>query len=283
MQKNMLGRHLYNAYAKHGINSFVFQIICICFDEACNEFEAEYIRKFNTLAPNGYNLREGGRNSKHNEETCRLISQNRKGKGLNYMTEEIRQSRMGKRTGPDNPNYGKPMSETQRAQISERMKEIWKEKKAQGIGAHENTRKALQEGNARRWEEYKKNKPVKEVSKGRKQRIAKLDEDGTVLEEFESITAASKKYGLNGSHIASVCRHERKSAGGFKWKYMDVPEGENVKRNTTTGELYVSRARTGFIVRINKKVYKKQEWFKTLEEAIITRDKCIEEMNELQI
>lgn len=280
-QKTMLGRCIYNAYVKHGIESFTFRIICICFDEACNELEAEYIKKFNTLVPNGYNLKEGGNNSRHNEETRRLISQNRKGKGLNYVTEEMRRDRSVRFMGEKNPNFGKPVSEEQRAQISERMKEIWREKKAQGIGAHENTRKALQEGNARRWEEYRKNKAPKEVSKGRKQRIAKLDENGNILEEFESITAASKKYGINGSHIASVCRHERKSAGGFKWTYMDIPEGQTVKRNTSTGEKYISKLKSGFILRINKPDYKVRTWFKTLEEAVIERNKCLLEMNEV--
>ena len=282
MKEHMLGRCIYNAYMKYGIQSFTFKIICICFDEACNELEAEYIKKFNTLVPNGYNLREGGNNSRHNEETRRLISQNRTGKGLNYMTEEMRRDRSVRFMGEKNPNFGKPMSETQRAQISERMKEIWREKKAQGIGAHENTRKALQEGNTRRWEEYQKNKEHKQVSKGRKQRIAKLDENGNILEEFESITAASKETGICNCNISQTCRGEKKSAGGFGWKYLDIPEGESVKRNTTTGELYLSKARTGFMIRINKPDYKVRTWFKTLEEALIVRDKCIEEMNELQ-
>ena len=281
MKEHMLGRCIYNAYMKYGIQSFTFRIICICFDEACNELEAEYIRRYKTLVPNGYNLKEGGSNSRHNEETRRLISQNRKGKGMNVVyTEEIRKQRSERQLGEKNHNFGKPISEQQRAQISERMKEIWREKKAHGIGAHENTRKALQEGNARRWEEYQKNKAPKEVSKGRKQRIAKVDENGNILEEFESITVASKKYGINGSHIASVCRHERKSAGGFKWKYMDIAEGQIVKRNTSTGERYVSKLKSGFILRINKSDYKVRTWYKTLEEAVIERNKCLLEINE---
>lgn len=278
MKEHMLGRCIYNAYMKYGIQSFTFKIICICFDEACNELEAEYIKKFNTLVPNGYNLKEGGNNSRHNEETRRLIGQNRKGKGLNVIyTEEMRKQRSERQLGEKNHNYGKPISETQRAQISERMKEIWREKKAQGIGAHENTRKALLESNYRR----RKEKAPKEVSKGRKQRIAKLDEDGNILEEFESMALASTSTGITPSHISGVCRQERKSAGGFKWKYMDIPEGQTVKRNTSTGEKYISKQGSGFMVRINKLDYKVRSWFKTLEEALIARDKCIEEMNEL--
>jgi hypothetical protein len=56
--------------------------------------------------------------------------------------------------------------------------------------------------------------------------------------------------------------------------------GDVVERNTTTGELYLTQYRNGVMLRINKKTYKKQEWFKTLEEAVVARDKCVQEMNE---
>jgi len=53
-------RCLFNAYVKYGIENFKFEIVCICFDEACNELEKFYIEKFKTLYPNGYNLRAAG-------------------------------------------------------------------------------------------------------------------------------------------------------------------------------------------------------------------------------
>ena len=34
-----------------------------------NAYEVEYMRKYNTLVPNGYNLREGGNSGKHHEDT----------------------------------------------------------------------------------------------------------------------------------------------------------------------------------------------------------------------
>ena len=42
-----IGRYLSAAYNKYGIENFKFQIICICFDEDCNNFEQEYINKYN--------------------------------------------------------------------------------------------------------------------------------------------------------------------------------------------------------------------------------------------
>lgn len=57
-----------------GKDQFTFTIICICFEEDLNRFEKEYIKKFDTIFPNGYNIREGGNNGKHSKETRKKIS-----------------------------------------------------------------------------------------------------------------------------------------------------------------------------------------------------------------
>lgn len=48
-----------------------------------------------------------------------------------------------------------------------------------------------------------------------KRRVAKLSEDGTILEIFESISET-------GSHnVGEVCRGNREHALGYRWKYVD--------------------------------------------------------------
>ena len=61
---------------------FKFQIICICFDEDCNKYEKEYITKFKSIYPNGYNLKEGGKNSHHHPDTIKKLSDKLKGRKL---------------------------------------------------------------------------------------------------------------------------------------------------------------------------------------------------------
>ena len=56
--KKYIGQILYNAYQKYGTNNFDYKIICICFDEDTNKYEKEYIQKYDTIYPNGYNLLE---------------------------------------------------------------------------------------------------------------------------------------------------------------------------------------------------------------------------------
>jgi group I intron endonuclease len=76
---------LQNSVVKHGIDNFKFEILIICFDEDRYKYEIEYIKKYNTLIPNGYNILEGGpggsfKGKKHSEETKQLLSKNNKQK-----------------------------------------------------------------------------------------------------------------------------------------------------------------------------------------------------------
>ena len=70
--------YLKRAFEKYGIENFKFRIICICFDDDLNKYEIEYIKKYDTIVPNGYNLSEGGSfgfsGCKHSEETKAILS-----------------------------------------------------------------------------------------------------------------------------------------------------------------------------------------------------------------
>ena len=108
--KRSAGACLLKAYKKYGIEKFKFQLICICFDEDCNRYEEYYIKKFNTLAPNGYNLESGGNNSKCHPDTIKLLSELNKGDknpayGKKWTNEEREQKSLSIR-GNKNPNYG---------------------------------------------------------------------------------------------------------------------------------------------------------------------------------
>jgi group I intron endonuclease len=105
-----LGTYLSNAFKKYGIENFKFQIICICFDEDCNRFEQEYITKFNTLSPNGYNIESGGNNHVCHVDTKKKLSEMNKGKNNPQFgkkwTKELKDKRQKESIGDKNPNYG---------------------------------------------------------------------------------------------------------------------------------------------------------------------------------
>jgi group I intron endonuclease len=69
-------RYLKSAINEYGKDKFKISIICICFDEDLDTYEKEYISKFNSLIPSGYNLKYGGQcQSRHSEETKKKISE----------------------------------------------------------------------------------------------------------------------------------------------------------------------------------------------------------------
>jgi group I intron endonuclease len=101
-------RLLHNAIQKYGSENFIVEAICQPPSiELMNEFEAEYIKRYCTLVPNGYNLTEGGRVPRHSEETRRKMSESHKGKfhgHLHDWTDEERKDRSVLYSGCNNPN-----------------------------------------------------------------------------------------------------------------------------------------------------------------------------------
>ncbi|WP_366139847.1 NUMOD1 domain-containing DNA-binding protein [uncultured Polaribacter sp.] len=53
----------------------------------------------------------------------------------------------------------------------------------------------------------------------RKKVVQQLDLEGKLIEEFNSVSEASKQTECNKTSIAKVCRGERNSCGGYLWKY----------------------------------------------------------------
>lgn len=75
--------YLFNAIQKYGKDNFSMEpLIEVESQDLANEFEAEYIVRYCTRTPNGYNLMTGGGLSKHSEESKRKLSVARLGKKL---------------------------------------------------------------------------------------------------------------------------------------------------------------------------------------------------------
>jgi group I intron endonuclease len=212
LDKRTIGRYLLNAYTKYGIDKFKYQIICICFDEACNELEEFYINKFNSLSPNGYNLKAGGKNSKHHPDTIKKMSEVLKGRILCPRTPEINKKISEALKGKGNPNYGKKMSEEQKKKISETQKKLWSENPDRSLNISQESRQkqldALKKG--------------RENSKFLKKSVGQYDLEQNLINTFSSITEANIKTNICRQSINKVCRgaKEYKTAGGFIWKYI---------------------------------------------------------------
>jgi group I intron endonuclease len=207
---------LVRAIQKYGKENFTVEQIDVASDrEELNSKERYWIEHYDSIAPKGYNLKSGGNeNIVYSEETRRKISEANTGKTHSAETREklskaftgrklsektkakMSESRMGRVVTPDtrakisNSLMGHSFTEDTRRKMSaaQRNKVI-----------SEETRQRMKESNARR-------------------RAVTCVEDAVT---FESVAIAASIYKTNSSHIASVCRGERKTAGGHHWKYAE--------------------------------------------------------------
>ena len=196
--RNSLGGHIINAYIKHGIENFKFQLICICFDEACNELEIEYIKKFTTLAPHGYNLSEGGKNSRCHPETKKRISDANKGRIGKIPSNETKRKIALAHLGKKLPPHTKEAKE----KISKGAIERYKRENASGI--------------PHPW------LFVKGQLSNRRKPVGKYDKEGNLLETYASTVEAGLAVGIGRTAIGAVCRNIKgqKTAAGFIWKFI---------------------------------------------------------------
>lgn len=87
---------LFSAIKKYGWNNFKHEILKdgLTLDEA-NFWEKFYINKFNTISPNGYNIRTGGNNSLLHESTKIKIGNANRGK-IRTLEAKLKMSKSSK-------------------------------------------------------------------------------------------------------------------------------------------------------------------------------------------
>jgi group I intron endonuclease len=211
---------LSNAIKHYGVEKFKFDVLIICFDEDVGVYEKQYINKYNTIVPNGYNVHEGGemggmfKGHHHTEETKQILSD--KLRSL-YENVEIREQHgklvsealktsekwklaiAEKRLGPKKGSIGAQHSEEHCKKISESIKKSF----ANEI-IYANHCKKMTEINGRSINQYTM--------------------DGTFINTYVSITEGGKQTGINRIAIQACAAGRSKSSGGFIWKYAEKKE-----------------------------------------------------------
>ena len=57
------------------------------------------------------------------------------------------------------------------------------------------------------------------IGKAKEKPVTQYSPDGRVIAVFDSIRKAAFVTGVQAGHISKVCRHQRMTAGGYKWCY----------------------------------------------------------------
>ena len=182
--------YLKRGFEKYGIDNFIFEMICSCNNEELDKLEIHYMNEFNSIVPNGYNLREGGNSGRHNEETKKKISEALKG-----------------RTDIFRHQLGKPITEETKKKISDALKGrtdiIRNHNHCRAIGTH-HTEKAK-----------------KKMSESHKKKVNQYDINNNFIKSFDSIADAAIEINTCRDNIGRVCSGRNKTAGGFIWKYKE--------------------------------------------------------------
>jgi group I intron endonuclease len=211
---------LSNAIKHYGIEKFKFEVLIICFDEDLDKFEIEYIKKYNCIVPNGYNVQEGGnlggmfKGHHHTEETKKILSEKsrnryedieaRKQHGklvieAHKKSDKWKLAIAEKRLGPKKGSIGAQHSEEHCKKISESIKKSF----ANEI-IYANHCKKMTEINGR---------PVNQYTM-----------DGRFINTYLSITEGGNQTGINRMAIQACAAGRSKSSGGFLWKYAEKKE-----------------------------------------------------------
>lgn len=195
-------RYLKSAIKKYGIDNFIFKLICICFDDDLNKYESMFIKQYNTIVPNGYNLREGGNSSKHNEETKKKISER-----LKNRTDLVHSK----------PQLGKPHSEEVKRKISNSLKGIKYSQES-----IEKRRLTISLYNSNKKEEI--NNKISKSKKGNiktSKIVEQYDLNGNLINIFLSISDAANELNVCRSSIKRCCDGIYKNVKGYVWKFKN--------------------------------------------------------------
>lgn len=203
----------FNAILKYGWDNFEHIILYKNLSlEQANQLEKNLIKQYKSQDDNfGYNIKEGGSNSKHTEETKIKIGEaNKKALKGHKWSQHQKELISEMFTGEGNPFYGKTHTEETKNKISKHRKGKCSGKDHWMYGKH-HTKEELQK-----------------MSKNRKGKGGKAVLCIETGEQFDCMMDAARKYGLKTSAgIGQCCNGKAKSAGKhpitkkpLHWKFI---------------------------------------------------------------
>jgi group I intron endonuclease len=217
---------LMKAFKKYGEDAFKFEVLIICFDEDVFRFESEYIKKYNSLSPNGYNVATGGKTNQsflgktHSEETKKILSE--KSKAYNANPEVRERSR----------RVAIEFNKTHNIGELQKKSEKWQKAIAEGrIGGHAKT----EEGKKKISESLKVYHRNNRMTNTYGRKVLQYTLDNILIELFDSISIAGIKTGISRQNIQQNLSGRSKTSGGFIWKYAEPKDSSLVEQQNQMG------------------------------------------------
>lgn len=222
---------LRDAIQKYGVDAFEFKVLIICFDEDRFHYEKEYIQRYNTQVPNGYNILPGGtcgggfKGKKHSDETksrLRVTSS----EAWNRLSDEEKMQK--------NTNLSARLKQLN---ISARMAQSdkWKEAVEKMKGRRKDTMQSIEirEKISQSLKKYYENNPDRsprfDIEKHRDamckavgRPVGQYTPENVLIKEYKSVSEAGRLSGVKKSNISHALKGTNAKAGGFTWKYLDT-------------------------------------------------------------
>lgn len=207
---------LYCAIRKYGEENFKFEILeqLECSEEELRIKENEYIEKFNTLTPNGYNQTFDTLHPINDINTYKKISETKREKAKE-VAEVDKDNNILKiwRSIIDCAEETK-LDERKIASVCRGERLTTGNRKFYWIVNNE-----LQIPKYKR-DYYKGNKGTTQIQSDSK-KVAKIDiNTNQIIKIYDTIALAARENNCDNSAISKVCRKERNKCGGFKWEYV---------------------------------------------------------------
>jgi group I intron endonuclease len=220
---------LRDAVVKYGLENFTFEVLIICFDENRYDHEKEYIKKYNSVVPNGYNILEGGagggfKGKHHTPEMIEKIAAINRKRFEDPAERKKCSERVAvylKHVKDSGIDWGKKVTSSEKYQLALKEKRV-------GGGAHvkEKAKEVNAKISASLKEYFKKNdgnivntvKHRESMAKAVGTKVQQFTKEGTLLKSFPSYAQAARETGVAPSSLKACVSGKLKLAGGFVWK-----------------------------------------------------------------
>lgn len=200
--------YLHRAMKSDGIDNFKFEIIEQVDNLLLNEREKYWIKQYNSLAPNGYNLTVGGQGTPGFSRPQSQEEKNKKGNSVKKYYQNHPQAR---------------------EKVSQRTKELWKDPEYREKVISSNKKFYQQHPdmfkgkNNPMYGKYHTEEALEKIrahAATRKLKIAQLNKDTLeIIRIFDGVKDAEKALNVSHGWLSKAARQD-KIAYGFKWKFL---------------------------------------------------------------
>lgn len=191
-----------------GIDNFKFEIIEQVDNLLLNEREKYWIKQYNSLAPNGYNLTVGGQGTPGFSRPQSQEEKNKKGNSVKKYYQNHPQAR---------------------EKVSQRTKELWKDPEYREKVISSNKKFYQQHPdmfkgkNNPMYGKYHTEEALEKIrvhAATRKLKIAQLNKDTLeIIQIFDGVKDAEKALNVSHGWLSKAAR-QNKIAYGFRWKFL---------------------------------------------------------------